>query len=251
MTEQRLDYDPHAEAYAASRWVHPGVLAAIQQAADDLRARCVLEIGVGTGNVLSSLTGGFVRLGIDPSRGMLDRAAAHPGLELTQGFAESLPYDDRSIDLAYSVDVIHHIVDRPAAARELRRVLRPGGMALIATDSAEDIAARIPLASHFPETVPVELNRYPPIEVIEAEFTNAGLRVEPALHVSRTYPLTDITGYETKSYSSLLLISDEAHQRGLDRMRSDLTNGPIEALSLYTIVIATCPLPPLDRERMI
>ena len=91
--------------------------------------------------------------------------------------------------------------------------------------------------------MPVELNRYPPIEVIEAELTKAGLHVEPALHVSRTYRLTDITGYETKSYSSLLLISDEAHQHGLDRMRADLASGPIEALSLYTIVIATRPTP--------
>lgn len=241
MTENHLDYDPLAQAYAASRGAHPGVVAAIQQAADTLHARRVLEIGVGTGNVLSALAGNFVRLGIDPSRGMLDLAADHGELVLVRARAESLPFGDGSIDVAYSVDVIHHVKDRNAAACELFRVLRPGGLVLIATDSAEDIAARIPLASHFPETVAVERLRYPPIGTIEAELSSAGLQVESAVHVSRTYPLTDITGYETRSYSSLLLISEADHERGLQRMRDDMTHGPIEARSLYTIVVARRP----------
>ncbi len=241
MTGNRLDYDPHAEAYAVSRKVHPGVLAAIQQTADELSARRILEIGVGTGNVLASLSGSFERIGVDPSRGMLDRAATVADLELAQGLAESLPFPNGSIDLAYSVDVIHHIADRAAAANELFRILRPGGKALIATDSAQDIARRIPLSSHFPETVAVELRRYPSIEIIETELQTAGLVVESPLRVSLGYPLTDITGYESKSYSSLLLIPDHAHRRGLERMRADLLRGPIEALSLYSIVIATRP----------
>jgi ubiquinone/menaquinone biosynthesis C-methylase UbiE len=241
MTGQRLDYDPHASSYAAARTPNPDVLAVIQNAADSLVAKTVLEIGVGTGNVLSSLDGSLVRLGTDPSRGMLDLAARHPHLLLVQGFAEALPFADNSIDLAYSVDVIHHIGDRPRAARETTRVLRPGGCLMIATDSQDDIATRVPLSSHFPETVEIERRRYPPIEQIESELTAAGLNVEPALHVSRTYPLTDIRGYETRSYSSLLLISDEAHQRGLQRLRADLQHGPIEARSLYTIVVARLP----------
>ena len=241
MSTGRLDYDPHASAYAVSRNVHPGVLAAIQQAADELGAKRVLEIGVGTGNVLSSLAGIFQRIGIDPSRGMLERAATNQGLQLAQGVAERLPVPDGSIDLAYSVDVIHHVADRAMAARELFRILRPGGRTLIATDSAEDIEARVPLSSYFPETVAVERRRYPTIETIEAELSAAGLAVQAALRVSRRYPLTDLTGYETKSYSSLLLISDEAHQRGLERMRGDMERGPIEALSLYTLVVAVRP----------
>jgi SAM-dependent methyltransferase len=239
MTAQRLDYDPHAGAYAAGRTPNPDVLATIQHAIDSLAAARVLEIGIGTGNVLSSLHGSFVRLGIDPSRGMLELAAHHSHLLLACGFAESLPFAAASIDLAYSVDVIHHIVDRARAAREIARILRPGGRLLIATDSQDDIAARIPLSSHFPETIEIERRRYPPIEHIESELTAAGLNVEPALHVSRTYPLTDIHGYETRSYSSLLLISDDAHQRGLQRLRDDLHHGPIAARSLYTIVIAS------------
>jgi SAM-dependent methyltransferase len=242
MSNERMDYDPHAAAYAASRRPNPKVLDAIQHVIDRVEPRRVLEIGVGTGNVLSRLTGDFQRLGIDPSQGMLRIAATHPGFVLAQAFAESLPLPDNSIDLAYSVDVVHHIVDRAAAARELQRVLTPGGQVLIATDSQKDIAARIPLSSHFPETIEIERKRYPPIEVIEDELCTAGLDVDVPLHVSHRYPLTDITGYETRSYSSLLMISDEAHRRGLERLCSELENGPIAALSLYTIVRARKPI---------
>jgi ubiquinone/menaquinone biosynthesis C-methylase UbiE len=238
LTDQRLDYDPHATAYAASRRPNPEVLATIQQAVKELGARRVLEIGVGAGDVLSALSGTFERLGLDPSRGMLSIASQHGDLLLTRSFAEALPFADESIDLAYSVDVVHHIVDRNAAAREIARVLRPGGRALIATDSADDIAARVPLASHFPETVEVERKRYPEIGQIETELFAAGLHVEPTLHVAQSYHLTDITGYLTRSYSSLLLISEDAYQRGIERLRADLARGPIEAVSLYTIVRA-------------
>src|SRR3712207_7697189 len=41
------------------------------------------------------------------------------------GRAEGLPVPDASFDLVYSVDVIHHVGDRPAAFREAARVLRP------------------------------------------------------------------------------------------------------------------------------
>lgn len=241
MPGERLDYDSHAAAYAASRYANPEVLSAIQQAIDEIDARRVLEVGVGTGNVLSSLSGDFERLGLDPSRGMLDCASLHPALLLSQGLAEALPYASGSIDLSYSVDVVHHIVDRNSAMRELARVMRPGGRVLIATDSQDDIAARVPLASHFPETIAVERKRYPPIELIESELTAAGFLVEPALHVSHVYPLTDITGYQTRAYSSLLLISEAAHLRGMDQLRAELRAGPIQAISLYTIVRATKP----------
>lgn len=241
VTEQRLDYDAHAQAYAESRRPNPDVLAVIQDAIPDSAAGRVLEVGVGAGAFLSALQGVTARIGLDPSRGMLAFAASEAGLLLVQAACEAIPLPSDTVDLAYSVDVIHHIVDRDRAASELFRILVPGGRLLIATDSHDDIAARIPLASHFPETIPVERRRYPPIDRIESELAAAGFEVRPSLHVSRTYLMTDIRGYESRSYSSLLLISDEAHRSGVERLRSDLIHGPIEARTLYTIVVAEKP----------
>ena len=48
-------------------------------------------------------------------------------LELRQGDATSLPYEDASFDGAFLVTVLGEIPDQEKALRELRRVLRPGG----------------------------------------------------------------------------------------------------------------------------
>ena len=45
--------------------------------------------------------------------------------------SERLPFEDASFDLVYSWGVIHHSPDTPAAVREIRRVLRPGGRARV------------------------------------------------------------------------------------------------------------------------
>lgn len=60
----------------------------------------------------------------------LDARAARKGLEnveLQQGDATALPYEDASFDAAFLVTVLGEIPDQDAALREVRRVLRPGG----------------------------------------------------------------------------------------------------------------------------
>jgi SAM-dependent methyltransferase len=49
------------------------------------------------------------------------------------GAAESLPYDDASFDVALCTQVLEHADDPPAVVREMRRVLRPGGLGLLST----------------------------------------------------------------------------------------------------------------------
>jgi SAM-dependent methyltransferase len=159
-----------------------------------------------------------------------------PAIEFRQGWAESLPFDDESIDLIFSVDVIHHVVDRPAFFREALRVLSPGGRMCTATDSADDIARRRPLSSHFPETVAVELRRYPGIGDVHAGMIDAGLKGGDNAQVELAYELTDVQPYRDRAFSSLHLIDDGAFAAGMVRLESDLRQGPVRALSLYTLV---------------
>ncbi len=93
----------------------------------------VLEIGVGLGADHQRFAAAGARLsGVD----LTERAILHTrqrlalfGLasDLRVGDAERLPFDDDSFDLVYSWGVIHHSPETGAAAREILRVLRPGG----------------------------------------------------------------------------------------------------------------------------
>ncbi|MEQ8898233.1 MAG: methyltransferase domain-containing protein [Roseovarius sp.] len=96
-----------------------------------------LDIGTGTG----TLARGLARLGLqttalDPSDDLMAQAArldAETGVTTTyiKGTAESLPFDDAAFDLV-TAGQCWHWFDRPRAAAEAARVLRPGGRCLIA-----------------------------------------------------------------------------------------------------------------------
>lgn len=49
----------------------------------------------------------------------------------TRGDAAALPYPDGVFDAAYLVSTLGQVPDAPAALRELRRVLRPGGRVVV------------------------------------------------------------------------------------------------------------------------
>ncbi len=93
----------------------------------------VLDVGCGPG----ALTGVLVdRLGtgavaaVDPSPPFVAECIArHPGVLVREGRAEAIPFDDASFDVALAQLVLHFVSDPAKAAGELRRVLRPGGVA--------------------------------------------------------------------------------------------------------------------------
>jgi len=53
-----------------------------------------------------------------------------------------LPYDDGSVDVACSLEVIEHVEDQFAFTRELYRILKPGGVAIISTPNVLNLNSR-------------------------------------------------------------------------------------------------------------
>jgi ubiquinone/menaquinone biosynthesis C-methylase UbiE len=102
--------------------------------ARDLR---VLDVGCGQGiDVARYARAGANVTGVDLTPRHVELARRHAealGLspEIVEGDAESLPFDDAVFDRVSSNGVLHHTPDMPAALREIRRVLVPGGEARV------------------------------------------------------------------------------------------------------------------------
>ena len=100
----------------------------------------LLDIGCGTGRFtrMAAQRLGARAWGVDPSAEMLAQARSIPGGERIGwkcAAAERLPFRDGWFDAAHMHLVLHLVDDRPAALREMARVLGPGGRAAVVTFS--------------------------------------------------------------------------------------------------------------------
>jgi SAM-dependent methyltransferase len=116
--------------FAGRRRIIGGFVEEICREMKDERAR-ILDVGCGTGANLELLAQYGDAEGVDISADALAFCRAR-GLEKVRlGAAETLPYEDGSFDLVTALDVVEHLDDDVAGLREMRRVLRPGGRALL------------------------------------------------------------------------------------------------------------------------
>jgi ubiquinone/menaquinone biosynthesis C-methylase UbiE len=146
------------------------------------RPATVLDVGCGTGRFSSLFAERFQArvIGLDPAVAML-RAATNArhrdNLFYAAARGEEIPLRDNCCDLAWLSQVIHHIKDRKACARELRRVLRPGGHVLIRGAFADRLDAFPTLLRFFPGTREFML-QFPTVEQVLADFRSAGFSLE-------------------------------------------------------------------------
>jgi SAM-dependent methyltransferase len=90
--------------------------------------RVVVDLAAGTGKLTRALMPlGAEVIAVEPvaeMRAELGRAV--PGVRVLQGTAEALPFADGSVDVVLVAQAFHWF-DAGAAAREIHRVVRPGG----------------------------------------------------------------------------------------------------------------------------
>ena len=171
----------------------------------------VLDVGSGPGFLVASLAdavgaGGAVH-GVDPSAPMNALArellGTRPWARIDDGNALDLPYPDGAFDAAVSTQVYEYVADIPRALSELRRVLRPGGRALVLDTDWDSVVwhssnpqrMRRVLAAwneHLADAhLPRRLNRL----LTDAGFTVARCEVVPLLNSS----------YHPQTYSAGLI----------------------------------------------
>ncbi|MCA9280558.1 MAG: metalloregulator ArsR/SmtB family transcription factor [Phycisphaeraceae bacterium] len=96
----------------------------------------VADLGCGAGNG-AELIAPFVKavIGVDESDAMLSaakrRLSGLGNVRLEKGRIESLPIRDGEVNAALCILVLHHLSEPSGAIREMRRILRPGGMAAV------------------------------------------------------------------------------------------------------------------------
>lgn len=126
-----VSFDVAGEAYDRFMGRYSGPLAhRLADWLDVTPGQRAIDVGCGPG----ALTGELVdRLGadrvsaVDPSEPFVEACRErHPGVDVRQGVAESLPYEDHTFDVAASNLVVHFLQDAVAGMAEMARVTRPG-----------------------------------------------------------------------------------------------------------------------------
>jgi ubiquinone/menaquinone biosynthesis C-methylase UbiE len=131
------------EKSIAQRWyfdpVHARMLDAIAQARPGEAPGAILDVGCGTGRYLRDAAQrwpGARLCGVDPAAGMIAEARRlQPSIEFRAGAAESLDFPDGTFDGVSTSLSFHHWADQRQGAREIARVLRPGGWFCLADHS--------------------------------------------------------------------------------------------------------------------
>lgn len=90
----------------------------------------ILDIGCGPGNTLRRLDRWGHAFGMDFSMDALNFARSRGVRRIFRGDSMALPVASESIDCVVVLDNLEHVEDDDCALREIRRVLRPGGVFL-------------------------------------------------------------------------------------------------------------------------
>jgi SAM-dependent methyltransferase len=167
------------------------------------------------------------------------------------GHATALPLAAATIDGAWLSTVVHHLPDLPAAARELHRVLRPDAPVLIRS-AFPGRHRGIGLFRYWPEAI-AALDTFPSVTSLCTAFAAAGfsyVTLEPVRQVTAPSLAAIAATAQREAHTPLMLITDDAYEAGLVRLRAAATTHPgpvIDTLDLLVLrasrATATAPAP--------
>lgn len=107
----------------------------VKKYCDNLDTAKVLDVGSGVGMVDRYLVADIKNLyGVDIEEGVVNRAVVNnPGVKYSVYNGELLPFEENTMDFTFAINVMHHV---PVTlwqnfVNEMRRVLKPGGVAVV------------------------------------------------------------------------------------------------------------------------
>lgn len=136
----------------------------------------VLDLGCGTGRNLVELQRLGEAFGLDIEAKALEYCRRRGMRSVAQARAEDLPFRDESFDVVTALDLLEHLDDDVAGAREIYRVLRPGGTFLAFVPAYRWLWGPQDEVSHH-------RRRYTPRRLASA-VRRAGLRIRRLTHAN-------------------------------------------------------------------
>jgi ubiquinone/menaquinone biosynthesis C-methylase UbiE len=238
---EKVDYDTRLHAvYAAGRRMSPDAVQtwvdAFARHLPDTRPLTWVDVGSGTGRMTPGLATAFggPAHGVEPAgkmRAQAEESAGHPAVTYAAGSAEHIPLPAASADAALLFFVWHHVGDRAAAARELHRVVKPGGTLFVATNLSD----RMPDVWWFrvmPEWRDVDTAQFRSGEELERDFASAGWRLVARDEVTwaRSASLAeDYDKLRLRAVSVFAHLSEDVAEAGFARIEAalpSLDDGP-------------------------
>lgn len=113
--------------------LHRLIFQTLETELPDWREKEILDVGCGTGAILQRLGNPEKNVGVDLAEEAVSFCRRRGLINVQQGDICALPFGDASFDAVICSSVLYHqwVSDVAAAVREMRRVLRPGGLLLV------------------------------------------------------------------------------------------------------------------------
>jgi SAM-dependent methyltransferase len=236
----RISYDERtAAAYKTAREIPRNGLSewreAVRRHLRPSAEMTLVDIGAGTGQFAAAFSDwfGIGVVAVEPSAAMREQIPRTPAVQVLEGDATALPLPDESADGAWLSLVVQHIPDLGAAAREIRRVLRPGAPVLIRGGISGTNHDGIENVRWFPETARM-VDTFPSLTETCEAFAAAGFDKEALEQVPETYlaGLADLLGQVDTlrvADTTMRSLSEEEFRRGKERLRRAVEAGNREA----------------------
>lgn len=205
-----------------------------------------IDIGAGAGRLSGALADFVDRtvIACEQQTAMLgERRRVHPRVRWVQADALAPPFRQRAASGILLHSVLHQMADWKKGIQVLAPVLKPGGVLAIRTMSTDHLAGT-PIAKAFHGLVDIHRSRFPAIDAIVETLRDCGFSVR-SREFEKVHQLPREAYFyaiESKSWSSLRLLSDQEFKSGLARLHEAYpeSTGQVPYADHSVVIVGRC-----------